>query len=310
MQLKRLIRMSWVYAVAEASISYDQVISLWLSGVELREGQRPIGPTEGFSPNLRVLEAIRARRVGLWVSPVFLGGATVVLAPFACLKTLPQEGLDRLWQKYGPWYDEVVLAAVRNTMAPALWNVAEPFGGMAESSDLEAERLKELAELSVYSQEGWLSFDVEPQSLSDAVIDEQREVWRSLDSEAPCAGSLLLRGLWLGVDIFDGQACIVSAGPIGDLAIVKFAKIETRRTGLRIRDGELDSEGQPLNRKMVAIARRAEGRSPIMFEFAPDGGLDPCGLHTPLSGEAVEYSIGHLFRAALGPHGLGWLTEV
>lgn len=47
-----------------------------------------------------------------------------------------------------------------------------------------------------------------------------------------------------------------------------------------------------------------------MFEFAPDGGLDPCGLHTPLSGEAVEYSIGHLFRAALGPHGLGWLTEV
>lgn len=306
---ERMIRVSWVHAVAKVSICSSGRIDLCLDAIELREGCRPTGPSEDFSPSFKALEAIRDRRAGEWQSPVFLGSATVVLAPFDCLKTLPSEGLDRLSQKYGPWSDGVILGAVRNTMAPVLWNVAEPFGGMAESKDLEAERLKELTELAMFKQEGWLSFDVQPQSLSDVVIDEQRKVWQALDSKVSC-GILLFKTVLYGDDRVNDRSCIVSVGPVGDLTIVNFAEIETGRTGLCIRDGELDDQGRPLNRKMVAIARRGGGKSPIMFEFAPEGGLDPCGLHTPLSGEALEYNIGHLFREALGSHGLAWLPEM
>lgn len=303
--------MSWVYAMAKASISPSGDISLRLDDVELRPGRRPIEPTEGFSPNLEALEAIRDRRAGRWQSPVFVGGATAVLASFCHLDTLSREALDRLWQKYGPWYDEVVLAAVRNTMAPAIWNVAEPFGGSAEVEDLELARVLELAELGLYrrglSGPEWPSFKL--LSGSTEVNEEQRMVWRALCKDAREVGEVSITGVKYGSDSIADQPCIVSAGP-GDLSIVRFARLAPpplSSDGWCIRDGELDRAGQPLNRKMVVIARRPDGKSPIMFEFAPEGGLDPCGLHMALSGEALEYNLSHLTRDVLGTHGLGWL---
>lgn len=198
-------------------------------------------------------------------------------------------------------------------MAPAIWNVAEPFGGSAEVGDLELARVLELAELGLYrrglSGPEWPSFKL--LSGSSEVNEEQRMVWRVLCKDAREAGEVSIVGMEYGSDSIADQRCVVSAGP-GDLSIVRFARLALSPLsgdGWRIRDGELDRAGQPLNRKMVTIANRVEGKSPVMFEFAPEGGLDPCGLHVALSGEALGYNISDLTIEVLGPHGLGWLTE-
>ncbi len=236
-----------------------------------------------------------------------------MLAPFCQLRTLPQEGLDRLWRKYGPWVDVVALAAVRNTMAPAIWNVAEPFGGMAEIMDLELARVLELAELGLYRYGSrkveWPAFTGSDDC--PKLLGEQRDVWRVLDEGAQEEGTVRFRDFGLGNDVFNNQRCVVSAGPVGDLSIVRFTSLELRGDDWCIRDGELDGVGQPLNRTMVAIVmcERGGSRYPVMMTFDPTtGALSQCGPHVQLTGDARRQLLGYLFEQTLGPHGLGWLA--
>lgn len=305
----------WMRAKVEGAVERDGSIVLDVIEIEPGEGHRPVEAKYGGA-DPAVLHRLTKRIQGPISTWCWPGGATALSAPFCRLQTLPENLVTKLEAKYGVWEIEVLLNEVRNTGAPYIWNVAEPSGGMAQSANLELEAMLEIVEMGFYREDGWASFDVSKlaeRDYSTEVLAEQERLWRSIDPslERRCAVKLLPNDRF-GTDFFNGRRGIISVRKDGDLGFLTAAYILLEENGWCLRDLEehFDPQSQTssmLNRKIVGIVQRIGGRSPLMLEFAPDGGLDECGLHVALSGEALTYNIGHLTRYTLESRGLGWI---
>lgn len=306
----------WMRARVEGRVGEDGTIAADVVEIEPGEGRPPRRVEDIPGADSAVLDRLQHRVPGEFSTWCWPGGATAIAAPWDGLLTLGEPLIKRLEEKYGPWEGTVFLGEVRNTGAPAIWNVAEPSGGMAQRPDLRLEAMLEIVEMGVYQPDGWAAFNVSAlaeENYTARVALEQAGWWGRIAPRLECGYELALEPLDIGDDRFNGQPGIVSARREGDLGFLTGARLmlepgdDWRLRDLEAHFDEQAKQWRMLDRKIIAVVRRHENHSPLMFEFAPDGGLDPCGLHVALSGEAVEYNISHLFRQMLGPHGLGWL---
>lgn len=310
--------LQWVQAKVYGRITDDSRI---ICETGEMKGMNTPRPRENFADSgadLEVFDRLRHRVPGEFKTLAFMGGATSILVPTESLLWFDDPRLmDRLAQKYGPMTEWTFVAMVRNTGAPTIWNVAEPAGGMAEDFNLQAEQIGETTELGVYKEDGWLMF-VLPDSFSqvwqDELRHEQARCWNILNPSMTLQFRAPITFLNYGEDELNGQRGYLVAGPVGDFQILSIAKLDLPGIGWRLRDLELRpgkvDQGEPdwvaLDRKVVGIMKR-EGQSPMMYEFAKEGGLDHCGLHLALSGEVLQYNISHLTIPTLKM--LGWLKE-
>jgi len=312
--------MAWVQGVVAGVIAPDGNITAEVSGLRVVEGPRPGNITEADADS-DVFDRIRRRVPGEFRSFGFMGGATAILVPFRALAWLPEPLMERLRVKYGfeRWPDEVLVMLVRDTAASAIQNAAEPAGGMAEGTNLLLEQLKELVEVGVNRESGaWVRF-VLPDALAlhQAAFDaEQEKAWEIVLGVYPSVPGYeaRLEILSIGRDTLDDRCGVVTVGPVGDFSFLHLAWLRLQGTGWRI----LDTEARPVNRErgepewvalrrtvMVVVPR--EGRSPIGFHFGDDGALHPSGIHVALSGEAWEYNLTPLGRAAI--EAFGWIPK-
>ncbi|MBI4143014.1 hypothetical protein HY480_04015 [Candidatus Uhrbacteria bacterium] len=310
--------MAWVQGMATGVIAPNGDITVEVDELQVIDGPRPKHITE-VDADPDVFDRIRRRVPGEFRTLGFLGGATAIVVPTDALTWLPEPLMERLRVKYGfeRWPEEALVMLTRNTAAPAIQNAAEPAGGMAEDTNLLLEQLKEIVEVGVHDDHGWVEFQL-PYELGahQPVFDvEQRHAWEIVRSRFPVRYVAPLELLPVGRDTFDGRRGVVTAGPVGDFSFLHLAR-------LHLADGAdrrlLDTEARPGNREagepewvalrrtvMVVVPR--EGKSPIGFHFGGDGGLHPCGIHLALSGEAWEYNLTHLGRAAI--EAMGWVPE-
>ncbi|MDO8435257.1 MAG: hypothetical protein Q7S89_01065, partial [bacterium] len=271
---------------------------------------------EESGADLAVYERIRNRRPGSFDTQTFIGGATAFVVPLKSLALLSDPLMEKLERKFGKFGDDACIMLVRNTAAGAVWNAAEPSGGMAESSDLLLEQLKETVEVGVYCEEGWVKFELDPSltKLQDE-FDREQQFWWSIvwaDRKVQACIPRRLELLPIGTDEFNGRKGIISAdGPVGDFSFLSIARLHLEGSGWRVLDTECrpgnvekgEPEWVPLLRTVVAIVPR-QGKSPVMLEFGPDDALHPGGIHVALSREAWEYNLTHMGRAAITA--LGW----
>lgn len=306
--------MKWVQARVTGEIFSDGRIFAQTSDYRGMETPRPNRDFADSGANTEVFDRLRLRIPGKFETFGFMGGAVSILVRTSALEWLPDHLVAKLEEKYGRRGEYTYLAEVRNTGAPVIWNVAEPSGGMAEDFNLAAEQMGEASEMGVYGYNGWLGF-ILPEDMRDyqAKLDaEQSLYWNAICPEFSKKCLAPISFLPYGQDMLDDRQGIISAGPVGDFSLLCIAELQLEGTFWRLRDLECrpgkadlnEPEWVPLNRKIVGITPR-EGKSPMLYEFAPEGGLDHCGLHIALSGEALKYNISHLSIATLKI--LGWI---
>ncbi|MBM3250625.1 MAG: hypothetical protein FJZ07_00050 [Candidatus Nealsonbacteria bacterium] len=204
----------------------------------------------------------------------------------------------------------------RDKFLYAVWNAAEPSGGMAADVNLDSERFCEAVEVGLYNTDGWVRFllPVEFEAYQGAFDKEQRYAWEITKPGFPCVAEARLEILPFGRDVFNSVSGVIAGGPVGDFSFITIVKLHLEGVGWRILDTEMraDNSGSkepiwlPLHRRVVAIVPRV-GKSPLVFQTTPDGELDERGLHFVLDGENRELAISHLSRAVLTE--LGWLRD-
>lgn len=309
--------MSWVRGVVSVDILGDGSMHACTSELEVVEGQKPL-TFEDSGADAEVFDCLRRREPGRFETVAYFGGATAILVPFGTLSLLSASEMARLDQKFGfagmPLVGrQALMMLVRNTGAPAQWNCAEPAGGMASDVDLELEAVKEIVELGVFHDEGWLGFRLAAGSAEHqaALHGEQEEVWGAVNPDLRLTNWTTLHDMSLGQDSLDGRTGIVSAGPVGDLSLCTVKRIGTEprfSDGWRFLDTELhlgsDGEVIPLRRKVVAVVPR-DDKAPVMFELGPDGRLHVGGVHVVLEGENLELLTSVLAKRVLRV--LGWV---
>ena len=309
--------MAWVRGLATGTIVPNGDIIAGVGDLRVIEGPRPTR-IEEVSADPDVFDRIRRRVPGNFQTFGFLGGATAIVVPFRALVWLSEPLMERLRVKYGfeRWSDSALIMFTRNTAAPAIQNAAEPAGGMAEDTNLLVEQLKEIVEVGVYDERGWMRFLLPPElSMHQLSFDmEQERAWEIVRAGFPRGMyNARLELLAVGRDTFNGRRGVVTAGPVGDFSFLHFARLHLDD---RISRRFLDTEARPGNRERgepewVALRRTVMvvvprvGKSPIGFHFGDDGTMHPCGVHVALSGEAWEYNLTHLGRAAI--EALGWV---
>ncbi|MDP3771525.1 MAG: hypothetical protein Q8R16_04445 [bacterium] len=309
--------MAWVQGIVTGSIAQNGDVTATVGNLRVQDGSRP-HTLEGAGADPEAFDRIRQRSPGEFETPAFLGGATAIVVPFRALTWLPEHLMDRLRVKYGieTWPDEALVLLVRNTAAPAIQNSAEPAGGMAESVHLLAEQLGEIVEVGVCHEDGWARFLLPPElNVYQGRFDgEQGNVWGFVRPNFPQRYEARLDILPIGRDVLEGRRGVVRVGPVGDFSLLHIARLHLNGDGWRLFDTECRpgnrERGEPewvaLRRTVMVVVPRP-GKSPIGFHFGEDGGLHPCGIHVPLSGEALELNLTHLGRAAI--EALGWIPK-
>ncbi len=309
--------MAWMQGLITGTIASNGDIIAKIGDLRTVEGPRPTHISEaGADPE--VFDRIRRRVSGEFQTLGFLGGATAILVPFRSLTWLPESLMERLLVKYGldRWPNEALVMLVRNTAAPVIQNSAEPAGGMAEDAQLLAEQLEEIVEVGVCREDGWARFLLPPElGVHQEHFDlEQRSVWGFVRPEFPSRYEAAIDILPIGRDVLEGRRGVVTVGPVGDFSFLHLARLHLNGDGWRLFDTECRpgnrERGEPewvaLRRTVAVVVPRA-GKSPILFHFGDDGGLHPCGIHLALSGEAWEYNLTHLGRAAI--EALNWTPK-
>lgn len=284
----------------------------------LMEGDRPRSLEEAGASR-EFYEKLRAREEDFDFETFgFMGGAVAWVLPTTGLELLPLNWMDRLERHNGgPLPDQTYVALVRNAGAPTIQFCAEPAGGMQEDpvTDWLFDLLDEGLELGAYDKEGWLAFRLPPGYERYQVQLEEKQAiwWAAVRPDFPPIGFVAAEFLPIGDDTLDGESgIIVPCLAAGEWSFLKTATLHLppRGKGWKVCDLECRRVGdrwEPLNRAVVGITPR-EGRSPMLWRFSPDGGLDHCGPHFPLAGEEViESVLSHLSIPLLGPRGLNWL---
>lgn len=305
--------MAWVKGIVSGEITSDGRIVATTRDLRVMKGQRP-GHIHETGATPEVFHRIRQRMPGAFETHAFLGGAAAFVVPFRVLALLPEHLMDKLREKYGAWGDDAYIALVRNTGAPAVWNAAEPSGGMAETTNLVLEQLCEMVEVGVYNDRGWVRFRLTEEfaDCHGAFDAEQGKWWGIARPGFSSCAHARLEILPVGHDSFNDRPGVLAVGPVGDFSFTLVVKLHLDGTGWRILDTEARpgkvEAGEPqwvaLHRQVVAIVPR-QGKSPLVLQMTREGILDERGLHFTLDGENRELAISHLSRAVLTA--LGWL---
>jgi len=252
---------------------------------------------------------------------VFIGGGITYIVQGFHMSLLANGLMHRLFEKYGAFGPNVILAFARNTGAPAVWNAAEGSVGMAESLNLDLERYCEGTELGVYSDDGWYRLNFTQLSGEDqAEVHISQSMWWSRVAPRMKRAEGVdetygapVRILSHGRDSLGGVQGVLAAGPVGDLGFIQLAHLEPPDDErLRFIDCEcymgdnVDGyqEWVPLRRQMVAIMPR-EGKSPIVFPLTRDGRFNEFALPFVLEGENIELCLAHTMREVLAA--MRWL---
>ncbi|MDO8581265.1 MAG: hypothetical protein Q7S16_00110 [bacterium] len=310
--------MAWVRGIVTGRINDDGRIIAETRALEVMQGLKPGTPKEAQDAGMDLAAGrqIQERKPGPFSFMGYFGGATAMVVPFVALTLLDERRMRRLYEKYfGPlkegekpcFPEDVAIMHVRNTGAPARQNDAEPSGGMAETTDLLVEQVGEMVEMGVLrSDHQWTRFLLpsEVAMHQEAFNHKQFEAWNLFSQALWVRGeSAQLELLRVGRDQFNGQSGIVTAGPVGDVAVTYVAKVHLNGTGWKFLDLETHN-GNPMRRKMVAIVPRPY-RSPLVLQLDENGGLDDFGHHFVLCGENVDLCVTHIGKAVL--QALGWL---
>ena len=245
----------------------------------------------------------------------FLGGAIAWVLPTSRLELLPVDLMPRL-QAFNrvPLSENMYAALIRNAGAPTIQFCAEPAGGMPEDAEIDwlFDLLDEGTEIGVYNDNGWLGFllPINLRRYQTELDKKQAEWWQIVRPDLKCQGYALVTFLSRGRDALDGETGIICPClTAGEFSFLKVATLELPGSGWKLCDLECRKAGndwQPLNRTIIGIFPRTN-MSPMAYRFSPNGGIDHCGPHFPLSGEVVEYVLSHLSIPLLGPRGFGWL---
>lgn len=304
--------MVWIQGDLAITIAHDGSIDVDARALNVRDGPPPVSlAASGADP--MVLAAIRHRTPGAYGMRTFLGGATATLVPTRALRWLDARSMKLIRAKHGELPEVVCVMLVRDSAAPAAQNAAEPTGGVAESTDLFLEQVREIVEVGVYRDDGWMRFLL-PEHLrayQHAFDEEQQAVWSCVRPGFPQQHTAPLAFLPYGKDRFLGRQCVVTTGAVSNVLFLSIARLELPVDGAPWRLCDMECRpgiGQeppwvPLRRTVVIVMPR-DGRSPLLMECAPDGGVHPCGIHVPLSHEALDVTVTDLGRATVEV--LGW----
>lgn len=305
--------MAWVKGLVTGEITPDKRIIARTTDLQIMQGARPAHITESWATPA-VFDRIRSREPGRFETMAFMGGAGAFIVPFSSLALLPERLMDKLREKYGLWGEQAYIALVRNTGAPAIWNTAEPSGGMAEKTTLVIEQFCEMTEVGVHNDNGWVRFLLPKEfETHQRDFDEEQEFWWQIAKPGFFSKSnARLEILPVGKDEFNGRPGVLAVGPVGDFSFTLVVKLHLEGTGWKILDTEArpgkSDAGEPawlpLRCQVVAIVPR-QGKSPLVFQMTRDGALDERGLHFVLDGENRDLAISHLSRAVLTA--LGWM---
>lgn len=306
--------MPWVKGIVSGCVEDDGRIIATTRNIEVMPTPKP-ATFEASGSDAAVFDRLRRRVPGAFETVAHFGGATAVLVRSDALALLPDSHMEKLRAKYGAWEPEAFIAPVRTTSGGGRWNDAEPCGGMFEGdrSRWPFEWLEETCELGVFKEDGWLRF-VLPEELAQfqGAFDAKQAFWWSVVRPGfPRRYEATISFLPIGNDRFDDAVGIVTAGPVGDFAVTRVARLSLDGTGWRFLDTESrpgnPDKGElnlvPLWRKVVAIVKR-EGKAPLMLELHPEGHLHPGGLHLAIDGENKELVVTHIGKAVLET--LGW----
>ncbi|MBI2552376.1 hypothetical protein HYW17_03715 [Candidatus Uhrbacteria bacterium] len=315
--------MPWTKGIVFGEVTQDGRIVAQTRDLQVMTTPKPPDPDAARKAGLDVdtLERVhKERKPGKFEGVAHFGGATAMLVRWVALAHLDERRMSRLLEKYFGYMPEpafpewVAIMHVRNTGAPGRQNDAEPSGGMAETVNLLVDQIGEMVEMGVYKEDGRARF-VLPRELTDHqekfdVV--QTQAWDPFiarpEGDVSPSTSFFSRDVGLelltvGRDTLNGQAGVVTAGPVGDFAITSVAKLQLEGTGWKFRDLETHN-GTPMRRRMVAIAPRPD-RSPVVFALNFEGGLNDFGHHFVLDGENRALAVTHIGRAVL--EALGWL---
>ncbi len=304
----------WVDGLIRGRMKNAQ-ITAEVVGREQMTTDRPAS-LEASGADRTVYERLRQRGIDFeFETHGFMGGALAWILPTYNLELLPDNLMPRL-DKFNrePLNAHMYVALVRNAGAPTIQFCAEPAGGMPEDSEVDwlFDLLDEGTELGVYNDDGWLGFRLpsDLQHYQDMLDEKQAGWWGAVRPNLKRVGWADIKFSPVGQDTFNGQKGIICpCMTAGEFSFVKVGTIDLASKGWKLLDLECRKAGdswQPLNRKVVGIVPRQD-KSPMLYEFAREGGLDHCGMHFPLSGEVIEYVLSHLSIPLLGPHGLNWL---
>ncbi len=308
-------RVNWIQALVVGEIEADGSIHLTIKQMTPMTSPRPKSVEEsGADPDM--IRRINERVPGRIETLGFIGGAVAQIVPLDAMDLLPQAHMAKLYQKYGLFGPDAFLAMVRNTGANAIWNCAEPSGGMAEDANLMLDQLKEGCELGIFNDDGWCHLILPPElaSFQAEFTAEQRFWWEIVKPGFPVGSDAGIELLPVGRDTRNGQPGICRCGPVGDVSFTIVTRITLSYSWFRFLDTESRpgrlSEGErawvPLRRKVVAIVPRPK-KSPLMLELNPEGQLHPGGLHVVIDGENTRHVISHLSTAVL--EALGWFPK-
>lgn len=311
--------MTWVKGVVYGGILDDGRIVAKTRDLVVMETPKPGTSDEARIAGMDLVACERLMRrepSGSFDFVAYFGGATAILVPFDALTLLSPAHMEKLRAKYGVWGKETFIAPVRTTSGGGRWNDAEPCGGMFEGEKLgwPFEWLEETCELGVFGTDGWVRF-ILPEDIRhlQEAFDRRQEFWWSVVRPGfPRRYEARIRFLEFGNDRFDDAPGIITAGPVGDFAVTRVARLDLEGTGWRFLDTESrpgnrqngESEWVGLDRKVVAIVPR-EGRAPLMLELHPEGHLHPGGLHLAIDGENKDLVVTHTGKAVLET--LEWL---
>lgn len=276
--------------------------------------------------DLAIYEKLRARQEDFTFKTYgFLGGAVAWILQTSRLTLLQKNLMPRLEAfNRAPLSDVMYVALVRNAGAPTIQFCAEPAGGMPEAAEVDwlFDLLDEGTELGIYDDDvagsyGWLGFQLPRkfERYQEGLNEKQKGWWRVVRPGFPQIGSADVEFLPIGQDELDGEPGIICPClAAGEFSFLKVATLDLPSINWKLCDLECRRKGEawaPLNRAVVGIVPRHDERgrqiSPMLYRFSPNGGLDHCGPHFPLSGEVVEYALSHLSIPLLGPRGLNWL---
>lgn len=297
------------------TIQEDGSIHLTIANLVPQETPRP-RTIEESGANPEMIRRINARVPGPIDTLGFIGGAVAQLVPLESMELLAGPLMDKLRQKYGRFGDVAYLTMVRNTAANAIWNTAEPSGGMAECANLVLDQLKEGCELGVYNDDGWcrLTLPSELAAFQPEFDEEQRFWWNIVNPGFPVGHNGTIEVLPFGHDSRNGQPGIWKCGPVGDISFTIVTKVNLTGDSFRFLDTESrpgnpaknEPAWVPLRRKVMAIVPR-DGRNPLMLELDPEGRLHSGGLHVVIEGENRQYVISHLSEVVIDA--LGWFND-
>lgn len=307
--------MQHVIAKAIFFLSHGYV-GMRIMNTDVRTGVRPKDIGEIIGADQTILEILNSRVMPLggcvldMYETAFRAGAgcTLIIENLDALKWTKASWLEKLRAMYGALGSSGIICLIRDLGAPETCLCGDVAAGVAETDDIVSAALKEIVEIGLYNETGWVRFLVPSEYAQyQGVVDAAQEAeWLRLEPDFPRGYEAQLELVPMQADAMNGKSCIISSEPSkGSIEFIFLFKVKLGITGVLIRDTE-HMPNFALNRTPLVIVQRSNGQSPLAFMFGPNG----LNINVPpifLSGEAMRHAINGKVRSVL--HAMGWIKK-